>query len=88
MSEKSNGEKLAELKEGDLFELGDLMPGLNSGQKVVWACLENVAHNEVGTRRVTLHAYWHDVFLMAATVIVGIGGSFQQWRFGDQLKAA
>ncbi len=53
---------LSKLKEGDLFEAGALLPGLDSKEPICWKVLERWAG------RLTLHAYYFDVFLFSCSV--------------------
>lgn len=70
--------KLLPLTEGEQFELGALMPNLDAGEeRVVWEVLEKIQNGEAA--RLTLHAYYHGVFLFAATA--SILGEKAAWRF-------
>jgi hypothetical protein len=76
-------QQLAAMKEGEMFELGSLMPNLDGGQeKVVWQCLENMWMLKEQRRRLTLHAYYYDTFLMPAVVHIDGGCQTMDWRFG------
>lgn len=55
-----------DLKEGDLFELPGLLPGLDTREPVVFKVLEVTDDPPKGLlRRVSVHVYYHDVFLSA-----------------------
>ena len=66
---------LADAQEGDMFTAGGLLEGL-SNEKIAWVVIESVhLHNKT---RVTLHAYWHDIFVISKVVSV-INGTELHW---------
>lgn len=69
---------LTNCQKGDVFLLGTLLKGL-SDEKIAWLVLERVATD--ASIRVTLHAYWHDVFLVSK--VVTLIGSTLYW--GDTM---
>ena len=79
-----DAETLLGLHEGDVIESPSLMPGLDSGETIVWQVLESVwvpDKRESKANRITLHAYWHDVFLFPAVVMID-DEKKQHWRLG------
>jgi hypothetical protein len=69
------------LKEGDAVEGESLFPGLSS-EPVVWKCLESVRTqvNIVGRHRLTLHAYYRDVFIKSV-IIERRSDAADEWRY-------
>lgn len=66
---KADFSMITSLKEGSQFELGELLPGLDPDEPVVWDVLENVeVKSEPPVSRMTLHAYYHEVFLLSASI--------------------
>lgn len=66
---------LSDASEGDMFTAGKLLGGL-SNEKIAWVVIESVhMHNKT---RVTLHAYWHDIFVISKVVNV-IDGTKLYW---------
>lgn len=66
---------LADTKEGDMFMAGTLLRGLSS-EKIAWQVIESVhMHNKT---RITLHAYWHDIFVISKVVSI-IDGTQLHW---------
>lgn len=66
---------LTDAQEGDMFTAGKLLGGL-SNENIAWVVIETVhQHNAV---RVTLHAYWHDIFVISKVVKV-INGTELFW---------
>lgn len=53
---------LADVNEEDLFEHGSLFSTMDPEGKIFWRVLE-VHEEDDGTRRVTFHLYYRDVFL-------------------------
>lgn len=61
--------------EGDMITAGTLLKGL-SDERIAWVVIEVVhLHNKT---RVTLHAYWHDIFVVSKVVSV-IDGTQIHW---------
>lgn len=69
------------LKEGDAVEGEPMFPGLSS-EPVVWKVLESVrSQGKVAAQhRLTLHAYYQDVFIKAA-VVERRTDSADEWRY-------
>jgi len=66
---------LVDAKEGDMITAGKLLSGL-SDENIAWVVIESVhLHNKT---RVTLHAYWHDIFVVSKVVSV-IDGTKLHW---------
>ena len=66
---------LVDAQEGDMLTAGKLLGGL-SDENIAWVVIETVPqHNAV---RVTLHAYWHDIFVISKVVKV-INGTELFW---------
>jgi len=66
---------LADISEGDMFTAGTLLGGL-SNEKIAWQVIEVVhQHNK---SRFTLHAYWHDIFVISKVVNL-IDGTQLHW---------
>jgi hypothetical protein len=66
---------LASAEEGDMFMAGTLLKGL-SDEKIAWQVIESVhMHNKT---RITLHAYWHDIFVISKVVSI-INGTQLHW---------
>jgi hypothetical protein len=66
------------LKEGDLFEIEGLLPGLDPQEPVVWQVLEmvdvtTVKDNDNKEFLLTAHAYYQDVFIARGQVRVSVG---------------
>jgi hypothetical protein len=58
---------LATAKEGDMITAGKLLKGV-SPENIAWVVIEVVhMHNKT---RITLHAYWHDIFIISKVVNV------------------
>lgn len=56
---------IAAAGEGEMIMAGNPLPGL-SDEKMVWVVIESVhLHNRT---RITLHAYWHDIFVVSKVV--------------------
>lgn len=58
---------LLEAGEGEMIMAGKLLRGL-SDEDIAWVVIESVATPE-GVR-VTLHAYWHDIFVVSKVVTI------------------
>ena len=73
---------LAKLKEGDVIELAHLMPGLSQKEQVVWKVLEvaEVVSEPLKVYRLTLHAYYFEVFLFSVGVRI-CEGTAPIWSF-------
>lgn len=54
--------------EGEIILAGALLPGL-SDEQIAWVVMENVKDKR-GRHRLTLHAYYHDVFVVSKVVTV------------------
>ena len=68
---------LAAMGEGEVLMHGKLLEGL-SDEEIAWVCIENKAmHN---CRRITLHAYWHNVFIVSK--VVRVNGNETQLTWG------
>ena len=66
---------LSDAQEGDMFTTGKLLGGL-SDEKIAWVVIESVhLHNKT---RITLHAYWHDIFVISKVVSI-IDGTKLHW---------
>lgn len=65
------GDILLALKEGEVLELGALMPGLTK-EKVTWTLLES-AELEKG-RRLTFHLHWLGIFLKPMVLMIAPDG--------------
>lgn len=77
---KADLQMLTALKEGEQFELGEMLPGIDPNETVVWQVLENVEIQE-GKSRMTLHGYYNDVFVFSASITyMADGNAF--WKFG------
>ena len=57
---------LTAAEEGNMFMAGQLMKGL-SDQDIAWLVIEN-HRGPNGQRRITLHGYWHDIFVVSKVV--------------------
>lgn len=58
---------LRDAVEGEILVCGQVLKGL-SAQAISWVVIEAV--EESVFKRITLHAYWHDVFLVSKVVRV------------------
>jgi len=58
---------LRDINEGEVILAGKLLRGI-SQEEIAWQVIEKV--NSEGGMRVTLHAYWHDVFIVSKVVTV------------------
>lgn len=57
--------RIIDAGEGDLIMAGNPLPGL-SPDKMAWVVQESIhLHNRT---RITLHGYWHDVFVVSKVV--------------------
>ncbi len=67
---------LREAAEGEMIMAGTLLKGL-SDEEIAWVVIENVIEGK--WHRVTLHAYWHDIFVVSKVVRVGtsVGGGIE-----------
>ena len=66
---------LSKMGEGDMFVAGTLLGGLTD-EKIAWQVIEVVhRHN---SSRFTLHAYWHDIFVISKVVNL-IDGTQLHW---------
>lgn len=66
---------IATAKEGDMITAGKLLRGV-SDEDIAWLVIEVVhMHNRT---RVTLHAYWHNIFVVSKVVSV-IDGTRIEW---------
>ena len=66
---------LVDAKEGDMITAGKILRGV-SDENIAWLVIE-VVHMHHQTR-VTLHAYWHDIFVVSKVVNV-IKGRHLHW---------
>jgi hypothetical protein len=65
---------LISAKEGDIILAGTLLRGI-SDEQIAWRVIEVAQlHNRT---RVTLHAYWHDIFIVSKVVSVTDGNNLQ-----------
>lgn len=75
---------MLDLKEGDIFEMPGLMQGLDPQEPIVFKVLEVVNVSQIGHHhrqyRVTVHAYYHDVFLASGGTFVGVD-VIPSWSF-------
>jgi len=53
--------------EGSILLAGKLLQGI-SQEEIAWQVIEKVGSE--GGMRITLHAYWHDVFIVSKVVTV------------------
>lgn len=69
---------LREAGEGEIILAGELLSGL-SDEKIAWVVQEN--HKRVDkAHRITLHGYWHDVFIVSKVCVIGAAtGSGIEW---------
>jgi hypothetical protein len=66
---------LVDAEEGYMITAGKILKGL-SDENIAWLVIEAVhLHNKT---RVTLHAYWHDIFVVSKVVNV-INGTHIHW---------
>lgn len=54
--------------EGEIILAGDFLPGL-AKEQIAWVVIENVKDKR-GRHRITLHAYFKDVFIVSKVVTV------------------
>ena len=61
---------LSAAKEGDIITAGKLLKGV-SDERIAWKVIESVKmYNKT---RITLHAYWHDIFVVSKVVSINDG---------------
>ena len=61
---------LSAAKEGDIITAGKLLKGV-SDESIAWKVIESVhMHNKT---RITMHAYWHDIFVVSKVVNIANG---------------
>jgi hypothetical protein len=67
---------LREAAEGEMIMAGTLLKGV-SDEEIAWVVIETVP--EGSWHRVTLHAYWHDIFVVSKVVQVSaiVGGGIK-----------
>lgn len=53
--------------EGEMVMAGKLLKGI-SAEDIAWVVIESVPMHSV--TRVTLHAYWHDIFVVSKVVTI------------------
>jgi len=70
IEDKALAEVLQTVGEGEMLPVGTLLKGL-SDEKIVWVIIESVTVED--TLRVTLHAYWHDIFIVSKVVTITDG---------------
>lgn len=58
---------LRKSEEGEMLIVGQLLKGI-SEEEIVWMLIEKV--QQADQIRVTLHAYWHDVFIVSKVLRV------------------
>ena len=63
---------LQESAEGEMIMAGTLLQGV-SGEEVAWVVVEN--HRREDGNRVTLHAYWHNIFMVSKIVCANDDGT-------------
>lgn len=63
---------LRDAGEGEIVLAGTLLKGL-SAEQIAWVVMENYKDDQ-GTR-ITLHAYWHDIFIVSKIVWIHTGPS-------------
>ena len=63
--------------EGDIFLAGPLLKGL-SEELMAWKVIENYAGPN-GQRRITLHGYWHDIFVVSKVVQINTNTGSMTW---------
>jgi hypothetical protein len=61
------GKLIRDAGEGELILAGTLLPGLDDEQ-IAWVVMENVSAAD--ERRITLHAYVYDIFVVSKVVYV------------------
>lgn len=67
ISDRSLGTLIRDAGEGELILAGNLLPGLDDEQ-IAWVVMENVSAAD--ERRITLHAYVYDIFVVSKVVYV------------------
>lgn len=73
---------MLDLKEGDIFEMPGLMLGLDPKENLVFKVLEvaEIISGAPKVWRLTVHAYYHDVFIASGWVNIGVG-VYPNWSF-------
>jgi hypothetical protein len=73
---------LATLSEGDVFETPPLFPGL-CNEPMAWKVLEHaeICGDPPRLYRVTIHGYYHDIYVCAAGVTFIEGATEATWNF-------
>ena len=62
--------------EGEMIMAGQILKGL-SDEEIAWVVVESVESE--GKDRITLHAYWHNVFMVSKIVQVDIETGALTW---------
>ncbi len=53
--------------EGEMIMAGQILKGLST-EEIAWVVVENVYDH--GAQRITMHAYWHNIFMVSKVVKV------------------
>ena len=67
---------LLDANEGEMIMAGTLLKGLST-EEIAWVVMETIVGVPGGGVRVTLHAYWHSVFVVSK--VVTLRGSTLIW---------
>lgn len=67
ITDKEFAQALRDMGQGELVCVGEILSGL-SNEQIAWMILEAV-DCPVGIRY-TLHAYWHDIFVLSKVVVL------------------
>lgn len=62
--------------EGEMIMRGTILKGL-SDELIAWVVIESVTSDD--STRITLHAYWHDIFIVSKVVTVIHKGNILKW---------
>ena len=54
--------------EGEMIMTGQILKGLST-EDIAWVVIESV-EQEIDCYRITLHAYWHNIFIVSKVVYV------------------
>ena len=64
------------LEEGEMIMAGTLLKGLST-EEIAWVVIETVDTDEGA--RITLHAYWHDIFVVSKVVTINPDDAKLTW---------
>jgi len=67
ITDRATAVLLRDSDEGDMILVGKLLKGI-SNQDIAWMIIEKVQRADM--IRVTMHAYWYDVFIISKVVTV------------------